>query len=260
MANPSLYIRRTQPNQLLSLVKHLRIRNDGDLVSSTKPLYIAHRGLKEYPIPQSFKDVEMPERPKLKFVDKVPQYPTGIRPPKMQKHLDWMRGPELVHNKFIHKQYGIIATCPGRMKWCHFEMARMLIARKIDEKRMFAIWRLDAPWQAVTKKGQGKRMGGGKGPIDHYVTPIKTGRVLIEMGGYCEFEEVRPIFKDLSARLPFDTLICDNQQLEQLYKDEEEKERLNQNPYSFKYVIQNHMGGVQYWMSPYDRLWYGKHR
>ena len=33
-------------------------------------------------------------------------------------------------------------------------------------------------------------MGGGKGSIDHYVTPIKKGRVIIEMGGRCEFSEV----------------------------------------------------------------------
>jgi ribosomal protein L16/L10AE len=33
-------------------------------------------------------------------------------------------------------------------------------------------------------------MGGGKGPIDHYVTPVKAGRVIVEMGGKCEFAEV----------------------------------------------------------------------
>ena len=40
-------------------------------------------------------------------------------------------------------------------------------------------------------QGQGQRMGGGKGGIDHYVTPIKAGRVIIELVGKCEFEEVR---------------------------------------------------------------------
>lgn len=33
-------------------------------------------------------------------------------------------------------------------------------------------------------------MGGGKGSIDHYVTPIKAGRVIVEIGGHCEFFEV----------------------------------------------------------------------
>lgn len=33
-------------------------------------------------------------------------------------------------------------------------------------------------------------MGGGKGNIDHYVTPVKAGRVIIEVGGPVEWEEV----------------------------------------------------------------------
>lgn len=64
------------------------------------------------------------------------------------------------------------------------------IAKGLDSKRMFAIWRVPPPWQPVTKKGQGQRMGGGKGAIDHYVTPVKAGRVIIEVGGTIEFQEV----------------------------------------------------------------------
>jgi len=55
---------------------------------------------------------------------------------------------------------------------------------------MFAVWRIDPPWKAVAKKGAGKTLGGGKGSIDHYVTPVKAGRIIIELGGECEFEEV----------------------------------------------------------------------
>lgn len=82
------------------------------------------------------------------------------------------------------------ATGGGRMKYEHFEMARLQVARKLDQKRMFAIWRIEPPWQPVTKKGQGQRMGGGKGAIDHYVTPIKAGRIILEVGGKCEYAEV----------------------------------------------------------------------
>lgn len=52
--------------------------------------------------------MEIPERPKLKYMDKVPQYPPTIRPPKMQKRLRLMRGPETLHNFLVHRQYGII--------------------------------------------------------------------------------------------------------------------------------------------------------
>lgn len=33
-------------------------------------------------------------------------------------------------------------------------------------------------------------MGGGKGNIDHYVTPIRSGRIIIEVAGHCEYKEV----------------------------------------------------------------------
>lgn len=42
----------------------------------------------------------------------------------------------------------------------------------------------------VLLQGVGKRHGGGKGPIDHYVTPVKAGRILFEVGGKCVYEEV----------------------------------------------------------------------
>lgn len=41
-------------------------------------------------------------------MEKVPQYPAGLRPPKMQKRLRYMRGPEVVHNFLLYKQYGIM--------------------------------------------------------------------------------------------------------------------------------------------------------
>lgn len=31
-------------------------------------------------------------------------------------------------------------------------MIRLKLVRKIDQDKMFAIWRVDAPWQPVTKK------------------------------------------------------------------------------------------------------------
>lgn len=44
------------------------------------------------------------------------------------------------------------ATGGGRLKYGHFEMIRLTIGRKLDQQRMFAIWRVDPPWQPITKK------------------------------------------------------------------------------------------------------------
>ena len=52
-------------------------------------------------------DVEYPERRRLKIQEKVPQFASHIRPPKMFKQIILMRGPEQVHNKLFLKKYGI---------------------------------------------------------------------------------------------------------------------------------------------------------
>lgn len=48
---------------------------------------------------------------------------------------------------------------------------------------MFALWRIEPPWQPLSKKGIGKRMGGGKGSIHHYATPVRAERIIVELGG-----------------------------------------------------------------------------
>lgn len=124
---------------------------------------------------------------------------------------------------------------------------------------MFAIWRIDPPWQPVTKKGQGQRMGGGKGAIDHYVTPIRAGRVIVEVGGRCEFSEVKKILDTLAHKLPFKAMVVSQEIMEQMKVDNEQKEKENMNPYTMKYVIQNNLGGCHKWLSPVDHKWFGKY-
>lgn len=128
------------------------------------------------------------------MMQKVPNF-NNLRPPKMQKRLILMRGPEQEHNtKLLHKQYGIMALQGGRIKYQHIELARLHIGKKMDTNRMFAIWRIAEPWQPLTKKGIGVRMGAGKGSIDHYCTPIRTGRIILEVAGKCEFDEVSSFY------------------------------------------------------------------
>ncbi|KAJ8967556.1 hypothetical protein NQ314_002872 [Rhamnusium bicolor] len=216
-------------------------------------------GMKHFPPPPTYDNIEFPDKPKLKFIDKVPQLPANIRPPKMQKKLRLMRGPEPVHNFLLHKQYGILALGGGRLKWSHFEMMRLTIGRKLDTNRMFAIWRVDSPWQPLTKKGQGQRMGGGKGAIDQYVTPIKAGRIILEVGGKCEFKEVKDFLHDVAMKLPFKAMAVSQEMLDEMKRKEQWEEENNQNPYTMKYLIQNNMGGCHRWLSPYDFKFLGKH-
>lgn len=138
-------------------------------------------------------------------------------------------------------------------------MMRLTLGRHIDTNRMFLTWRVDAPWQPITKQGQGQRMGGGKGAIDHYVTPIKAGRVIVELGGKCEFAEVKGFLKEVADKLPFKAEAVSQELMETRKAREEQLEKENLNRYTMKYVIRNNMGGCHNWLSPVDHKWFGKY-
>jgi large subunit ribosomal protein L16 len=192
-------------------------------------------------------------------MEKVPILPPNLKAPKMQKRLRYMRGEEPVHTFLQNQQYGIQALQGGRMRWGHFEMLRLSIGRKMDVNRMFAIWRIDAPWQPLTKQGQGQRMGGGKGAIDHYVTPIKAKRIILELGGKCEFIEVKEFLQKYANQLPFKARAVSHEMLVEEAKQEEELRKSNLNKYTMKWVIQNNIGGCHKMLSPYDHKYYGKY-
>lgn len=77
-----------------------------------------------------------PDQNRLKMIAKQPTYLPGMANLKMTKRVADMRGPELVHNKLIHKQYGIVALSGGALKWGHFEMMRTSINRHLDLKKL----------------------------------------------------------------------------------------------------------------------------
>lgn len=230
------------------------------LLSSWQPISITPAaGLKIFPLPVKYGDIEYPERRKLRIMEKVPQYPPGIRIFKMQKRLRYMRGPEEVHNFLLYKQYGIIATGGGRLKYSHLEMIRLKLVRTLNPNTMFAIWRVNPPWQPVTKKGLGHRMGGGKGSIDHYVTPIKAGHVIVEVGGHCEFFEVKKVLTQIACILPFKAEVVSQEILDKKAAKEKWEENNNQHLWTWKYMVQNNMLGCHKWISPVDKFWFNKY-
>lgn len=102
-------------------------------------------------------------------------------------------------------------------------------------------------------------MGGGKGAIDHYVTPIKAGRVIVEVGGKCEFQEVYTFLHEVAEKLPFKAKATSYEQMQQEKNEAKELEAANINPYTAEYVIKNNIGGCHQWISLYDKKWFFKH-
>ncbi|GAB1602215.1 39S ribosomal protein L16, mitochondrial-like [Argonauta hians] len=217
-------------------------------------------GLRDFPHPPDYSNIILPERRRLKTIERVPQLPSNQRPPKMQRRLFEMRGPELVHNKLQYCDFGIQALTGGRLKWGHYEVLRLGILRKFDESRMFAVWRIDPPWKPVTKKGQGHRMGGGKGSISHYVYPLRAGRILLEVGGKCSYDDVKGFLSNLAHLMPFPARAVSKEMMEEEERLEKEKEKRNINPFSFKYCVENNLFGCRYSLNKYDLKWHGKYR
>lgn len=98
---------------------------------------------------------------------------------------------------------GTQAMGGGYLHWGHIEMMRLTINRKMDSRTTFARWRINSPYKPITRKGLGQRMGGGKGAIDHYVTPVRYGRLIVEVGGKVELGEVEHILTEVAKKLPF---------------------------------------------------------
>lgn len=80
------------------------------------------------------------------------------------------------------------------------EAARIAINRHI--KRQGKVWIMVFPDKPITAKPLETRMGKGKGAVDHWVAPIKPGRILYEMAGVSD-ELARSALTLAMHKLPF---------------------------------------------------------
>ncbi|KAM6074281.1 large ribosomal subunit protein uL16m [Chlamydotis macqueenii] len=210
---------------------------------------VPRAGLKKLVLPPDYSGITFPERTKLKFMEKAPAVPKVKREPRRLRDI---RGPSREATDFTQGQYGILALGGGYLHWGHLEMIRLTIGRCMDPKTTFAVWRVPAPSKAVTRKSLGHRMGGGKGPVDRYVTAVKSGRLVVEVGGRCEFGEVRPFLTQVARKLPFPAVPVSREGLLRMRREEEEKRLGNQNPWTFERVAVANMLGMRKYLSPYD--------
>ncbi len=188
----------------------------------------------------------------MKAVQKQPVYPSTMLTPKMTKRVADVRGPELVHNKLIHKQYGIVALSGGNLHFGHFEMIRSTINRQLDLTKQFSIWRVDPPWKPITRHGQGKKLGGGKGAIDHYISPVKRGRIIVEVGGALHHETISRCLIDIAQKLPFPAKFVSQKDLEEWDKLEEDIKTKNLNKLRWEWCLKNNILNVVTYVGKFD--------
>ena len=77
--------------------------------------------------------------------------------------------------------FGLKATTEGRITNRQIESARIAMTRYM--KREGKVWIRIFPDKPITSKPAEVRMGKGKGALDHYVAPVKPGRIMFEIDG-----------------------------------------------------------------------------
>ncbi|KAI6188507.1 hypothetical protein M3Y98_00362300 [Aphelenchoides besseyi] len=233
------------------------------LLTPTISRMIVMRGFKRNIYPVTFENVVFPPdgQTKLPPMPTEPVYnpDAGEEKYKTTKRMVEARGVEEVHNTLIHKQFGFAAVTGGFIGPKEFKLLTTSVNKNLAP-RQFAIWRVPAPWLPRTKKAQGTKLGGGKGSIHHYVTPVRSGRIIFEIGGHITDIEARAYLAYLPDFLPFQTEFVSEEILQRRRDEEREIKLYNQNPYNWDHVIKYNMQNCCGWLSQYDIIWRGKYK
>lgn len=105
--------------------------------------------------------------------------------PKRVKHRKWRKrassGIESRGTELAFGSFGLKALEPKWIPARQIEAARRVIIRYL--RKGGKVWIRVFPDKPVTRKGAETPMGGGKGGVDHYVVPVRPGRIMFELEG-----------------------------------------------------------------------------
>lgn len=130
--------------------------------------------------------------------------------PKKVKHRKWMKGrarARLTETRGTGLAFGTFGLKSETAAWVtsrQIEAARRAITNFV--KREGKMWIRIFPDKPITQRPPEVTMGGGKGSVDHYVFPVKPGRVLFEIDGVSP-ETAREALRLAGHKLPVKTRI-----------------------------------------------------
>lgn len=101
--------------------------------------------------------------------------------------------------KITYGEYGLVATEPAWITANQIEAARVAMTRFI--KRGGQVWIKIFPDKPITEKPAETRMGSGKGSPEYWVSVVKPGKILFEMGGISE-DDAREAMRLAMHKLP----------------------------------------------------------
>jgi large subunit ribosomal protein L16 len=106
----------------------------------------------------------------------------------MPKRVKWrkqqrgrMTGKALRGAEISFGEYALQALEPGWVTARQIEAARRVIVREM--KRRGKVWIRIFPDHPYTQKPPETRMGKGKGNVEYWVSVVKPGRIMFEVGG-----------------------------------------------------------------------------
>ncbi len=130
--------------------------------------------------------------------------------PKKVKHRKWQKGRSrrrTAETRGTTLAYGSIGLKAITSAWItsrQIEAARKTITSYL--KREGKLWIRIFPDKPVTARPPEVTMGGGKGAVDHYVFPVRPGRMLFEVDGVSP-ENAREALRRAGHKLPVRTAI-----------------------------------------------------
>jgi len=107
--------------------------------------------------------------------------------PKKVKHRKWQKGRSkhrMVETRGLtlsYGQYGLKSLGAAWLTSRQIEAGRKTITNFL--KRNGRLWIRVFPDKPITLQAPEKTLGGGKGSVDHYVFPVRPGRILFELDG-----------------------------------------------------------------------------
>lgn len=126
--------------------------------------------------------------------------------PRKVKHRKWRKGRSKGRSsrgtEIAFGSFGLKSLEAHWISARQLEASRRAIIRYL--RRGGKLWIRIFPAKPVTRKGTETPMGGGKGSVDHYVFPIKPGRIIFEIEGVKE-EVAKEAFRRATDKLPIKT-------------------------------------------------------
>jgi len=130
----------------------------------------------------------------------------AIMMPKKVKHRKWRKGRskgiETRSGELAFGSYGLKAMGSKWITSRQIEASRRAIIRYL--RKGGKLWIRIFPDKPVTHKGTEVPMGGGKGSVDHYVFPVRPGRIIFELEGIPE-DKAKEAFSKAANKLPVKT-------------------------------------------------------